>query len=47
MEIEKKCRNCEHCVWLNRWRCDLTCWEFDLWTGSCCEFEPKSDETRD
>lgn len=36
-----KCMDCTHCAWLNRWMCDLTCWEFELWNGICSEFEPK------
>lgn len=36
---EMRCRHCQHCTWLNGWRCALKCWEFDIWLGRCAEFE--------
>lgn len=33
----KRCENCKHCIWFNRWRCDLGCWEFELWLPRDCK----------
>lgn len=44
MEVKKKkrCQDCSHCTWLNRWRCDLTCWQFDIFLPvDCGEFKKK------
>lgn len=38
MEIRKHCKDCDHCVWRNRWVCELTNWEFDFWIGHCDDF---------
>ena len=38
-DTKKRCMDCEHCTWLNGWRCSLGCWEFDIWTGKCDEFK--------
>ena len=34
---KNKCQNCVHCVWLNRWKCDITCWQFDIYLPVECE----------
>lgn len=41
-----KCVDCKHCVYRNRWMCDLTRWEFRLWSGICELFEKKDGEDK-
>lgn len=41
--MEKRCDRCSHCVYLNRWKCDLGCWQFELYRQvDCDEYKEKT-----